>query len=424
MKKIVLSIFLAITPAIMSAQSGTNSPYSQFGLGVLSEQSTGFNRGMNGLSIAMKESNQVNYGNPASYSGMDSLTFIMDVGAALQVTNFKEGSRKINANNANFEYAVMGFRVMKNLGMSIGIMPFSNVGYNYKSTNKISESSSTTYTTSYNGSGGTRVMYIGAGWMPIRNVSIGANIGYLWGSYNRNVINNYSDENVNTIGRYYSAELNSYKLDLGLQYTLPLGKKDKVTFGATYSPGHTVAGNSKLEEVSNSINISDTTSYSHSNKLFLPTTIGAGLSWYHTTKWRVGFDYTLQKWGEREFPDFLNNEYILSKDVLTDRQKFTAGGEYVHNAMSRKYLHRVHVRAGVSYATPYIKVNGQDGPKEISASIGFGLPITNSWNNRSLLNISAQWVRNSADGLISENTFRINLGITFNERWFMKWKLE
>ena len=129
MKKIVLSIFLAITPAIISAQSGTNSPYSQFGLGVLSEQSTGFNRGMNGLSIAMKESNQVNYGNPASYSGMDSLTFIMDVGAALQVTNFKEGSRKINANNANFEYAVMGFRVMKNLGMSIGVMPFSNVGY-------------------------------------------------------------------------------------------------------------------------------------------------------------------------------------------------------------------------------------------------------------------------------------------------------
>jgi hypothetical protein len=107
-----------------------------------------------------------------------------------------------------------------------------------------------------------------------------------------------------------------------------------------------------------------------------------------------------------------------------DRQKITVGGEYVPNARSRNYFHRVHIRAGMSYATPYIKVNGKDGPKELSASIGFGLPITNTWNNRSLLNISAQWVRNSADGLISENTFRINLGITFNERWFMKWKLE
>lgn len=424
MRKIFLSILSILFPAIINAQSGTNSPYSQFGLGVLSEQSTGFNRGMNGLSTAMRESNQVNYGNPASYSSIDSLTFILDVGAALQVTNFKEGSRKLNANNANFEYAVMGFRVAKNLGVSIGIMPFTNIGYNYHSTNKVSESTTTTYTTSYNGNGGTRVMYVGAGWMPIKNISIGANIGYFWGSYNKNVVNAYSDENVNTIGRYYSAELRSYKLDLGLQYTLPLGKNDKINIGATYSSGHTVAGTAELKEISNSANISDTTSYFQNNKLFIPTTFGAGVSWYHSTKWRVGIDYNMQKWSERGFPDLQNNDYVLSKNVLMDRQKITVGGEYVPNARSRNYFHRVHIRAGMSYATPYIKVNEKDGPKELSASIGFGLPITNTWNNRSLLNISAQWVRNSADGLISENTFRINLGITFNERWFMKWKLE
>jgi hypothetical protein len=48
----------------------------------------------------------------------------------------------------------------------------------------------------------------------------------------------------------------------------------------------------------------------------------------------------------------------------------------------------------------------------------------NGWNNRSMLNISGQWVHMSADkGLLSENTFRINIGITFNERWFAKWKV-
>ena len=48
----------------------------------------------------------------------------------------------------------------------------------------------------------------------------------------------------------------------------------------------------------------------------------------------------------------------------------------------------------------------------------------NGWNNRSMVNISAQWVQRSADGLIRENAFRLNLGITFNERWFMKRQLE
>ena len=41
-----------------------------------------------------------------------------------------------------------------------------------------------------------------------------------------------------------------------------------------------------------------------------------------------------------------------------------------------------------------------------------------------MLNISGQWVRSSAKDFITENMFRINIGITFNERWFAKWKVE
>ena len=73
-----------------SAQSGTNSPYSQFGLGLLSEQTSGFSRGMNGLGLGFHEGNQVNYLNPASYARIDSLTFIFDAGLSLHLTNFAE----------------------------------------------------------------------------------------------------------------------------------------------------------------------------------------------------------------------------------------------------------------------------------------------------------------------------------------------
>jgi hypothetical protein len=40
-----------------------------------------------------------------------------------------------------------------------------------------------------------------------------------------------------------------------------------------------------------------------------------------------------------------------------------------------------------------------------------------------VLHISAQWTRSAATDLITENTFRINIGLTFNERWFAKWKV-
>ena len=98
--------------------------------------------------------------------------------------------------------------------------------------------------------------------------------------------------------------------------------------------------------------------------------------------------------------------------------------EWTPRAMSRRLYERVSYRLGVGYATPYYYINGQEGPKEFGASIGFGIPIVNGYNNRSVLNISGQWISRSADNLIKENTFRINIGLTFNERWFAKWKVE
>ena len=64
----------------------------------------------------------------------------------------------------------------------------------------------------------------------------------------------------------------------------------------------------------------------------------------------------------------------------------------------------------------------------MSISAGLGLPLQNGWNSRGnmrpVLNISAQWTHALATGLITENTFRINIGLTFNERWFAKWKID
>ena len=57
---------MMVTTLSASAQSGTNSPYSQYGFGVLADQTGGFNRGMNGLGIGYREGNQVNFLNPAS----------------------------------------------------------------------------------------------------------------------------------------------------------------------------------------------------------------------------------------------------------------------------------------------------------------------------------------------------------------------
>ena len=78
----------------------------------------------------------------------------------------------------------------------------------------------------------------------------------------------------------------------------------------------------------------------------------------------------------------------------------------------------------MGHASSDLIINDKNGPREISMSAGVGLPIINAYNNRSMLNVSLQWTNTNATGMIRDNTFRINLGLTFNERWFAKWKFE
>lgn len=193
-KHITTLILLLLSTEVMMAQSGTNSPYSQYALGALAEQSSGFNRGMNGVGLAFHENGQVNYLNPASYASLDSLTFIFDAGLAGQVTNFKEGNVKKNANNANFEYVVAGFRLFRNLGLSFGILPYTNIGYSYTTSETLKDVNSTTSSSTYYGTGGLHQVYLGLGWSPFRNFSIGVNGAYLYGNYTRSVTNSYSKE--------------------------------------------------------------------------------------------------------------------------------------------------------------------------------------------------------------------------------------
>ncbi len=426
MRKLILATLLLGSTLMVNAQSGTNSPYSQFGLGVLSDQTSGFNRGMNGVGLGFHEHNQVNYLNPASYASIDSLSFIFDAGISGQVTNFEEKGVKKNANNSNFEYVVAGFRLMKHVGVSFGVLPFTNVGYSYSSTSKIgSVFSDETHTTTYSGEGGLHQAYFGAGWMPFKGFSIGANFSYVWGDYSKSVYDSKSVSGAKTETRLYTTQVNSYKLDLGAQYTARIAKKDWVTLGVTFTPGHSLGASADMSQYTTDTqnSVSDTTNFSVAKAFKIPNMYGAGLMWNHDNKWKVGFDYTLQKWGGLESPVFDGTTYSLQKGLYSDRSKFNLGMQYCYGERDRHFLKRVQYRAGVSYATPYVKVNGLDGPKELSVSAGFGIPIINNYNHRSFLNISGQWVRSSAKDLIKENTFRLNIGFTFNEEWFRKWRM-
>ena len=97
----------------LMAQNNTNSPYTRFGYGDLGERSFGAGRAMGGVGYGLRSPKQINPMNPASYSCMDSLTFLFDFGVAGQLSWFDDGNARQNDINGNVEYIAMQFPIHK-----------------------------------------------------------------------------------------------------------------------------------------------------------------------------------------------------------------------------------------------------------------------------------------------------------------------
>ena len=415
--------FCLLTFLVLSAiaQNGSNSPYTRYGFGQLSDQSFGNSKAMGGIAYGLRNGLQINAANPASYSAVDSLTFLFDAGMSLQNTNFQENGVKTNAKNSTIDYIAMQFRLWKRMGLTAGFLPYSIVGYNMSQTNSISSDEygnpvSALYT--YSGDGSLQQVFLGLGYKMFDNLSIGANISYLYGDITHTASTTFSNSNANTSVRSDKLEISDYKLDLGLQYTQKFGKKHTVNLGAVYSLGHDLNGkgyNYKETYVSGSTYPMTQTVDTIRNAFSLPHTFGIGVTYVYDNRLTVGMDYTLQKW---EDVDFFNE-----KGKFLNRTKISLGAEFLPNPISRNYLNRIRYRIGAYYSDPYTKINNQEGAREYGASFGFGLPL---FQSRSILNISGQYVKVSpkVKGMLEENYLRINIGLTFNDRWFMKWKVE
>ena len=423
--RILGCLLMAATVNGAWAQGGTNSPYSQFGIGALSDQSQSMSRGMNGVGYGLRQGNIVNTLNPASYSGVDSLTMLFDMGVSGQFTHYEEGKLRRNASLASFEYVVGSFRAWKNVGVSFGLLPYSSVGYEYATSSR--DQNLGQLTESFTGSGGLHEVFLGFGWRLLKPLSIGVNAGYLWGSIDRSVLPD-ADATANSLRKNYSTSVSNYKLDIGAQWVQPIGRFDRLTLGAVVGLGHNLKNDAEMTIVSTNqlSKSSDTTALKLTDAFELPMSFGVGAAYQHAGKLTLAADFTLDKWGDVKFPTFTGNEYKLQRGLLKDRMKMSVGLDWLPNPsqMGGRFLEHVHYRLGAGYATPYYYINGKEGPKELSVSAGFGIPIVNMHNNRSVLNISGQWVRSSATDFLTENYFRINIGVTFNERWFMKWKVD
>ena len=415
----MITLFASLTA---TAQNGVNSPYSRYGFGMLSDRAMGFNKGMSGVAQGFRDGQIVNVANPASYSAVDSLTALIDLGLTLQNGNFKIGNVQHNARNTSLDYAAFHFRATKNVGVAVGILPYTNINYNMNSASEqVAGNESITSSYSFKGEGGLHQAFIGAGWRITPPLSVGINGSFLFGDYLHINTMSFNDQSAYSLIRGYSANISTWMLDAGFQFTQPLKTGDRLVLGFTYGLGHDVNNRSIR---------------------YIPHTFSVGVTYYKGTQWQVGADFELQKWSDCKFPaqDGVG-QYTATKGQLNDKMRIAVGCSYVPNSKGSRLTNRIAYKFGGFYSKSYVNADQSllktDKPYEYGLSAGVSIPISNRnvWYNIPKLNFSVQWVHSnipyvsamSATPTISkltENYLRFSIGMTFSERWFFKHRME
>ena len=412
-KSFFLGIVLGIIPCVAFAQNSTNSPYTYYGYGNIADKAFISQRGMGGIGYGLRNSQMINPMNPASFSAVDSMTFMFDFGVTGQVTWMKEGGEQDRRLNGNLEYIAMQFPLAKKLGFGAGFEPVSNVGYKFAETKPLIEVEGQYFQEINVGTGGLSKVYGVLSYDFLSKISVGAKLSYLFGDIKRE-----QTASVNVSGASSGVEtttLRAYGLlyDFGLQYHQAVGKFQTVTIGAIYSP-KTRFGAKVMKDLisSGSVDVIDTVF--HGLKFEMPETYGLGITYNKLGKLTVGADVLYQRWADVNFYD--------QTDAFYNRLKFNAGGEYIPNRTSSGLLNKMQYRAGLSYSNSYLKVRDSKH-NEYGVNLGLGIPMP---DRRSSLNLAFEYslVRPEHKNSLSEQYFKVSLSYTFNEIWFFKRKVQ
>jgi hypothetical protein len=424
LKFFVIILILTIPIGLLGQNSSsTSSPYSRFGFGTMSGTSFGRGDAMGGIGIGMRNSFQINTANPASYTSIDSLTFLMQFGLDARFTYSETATSNNTRNNVNFNHLTFALPFTRWWAGSFGVLPYSTKGYNVISTEGASDLMSTS---SFSGSGTLTKFYLGNAFKLGKHFSVGLNTWFLFGKINDDTYVYFPNDN-NAYDYLKSNSLVAHGLGVtgGVQYHIETKSKNILTLGLTLDPKvninstYTIQEERALFRGSSSVaEIIDTLKHIESSNggLQLPLSYGTGFSYTIKNKVTVGADAYYQKWKEVLFLGSKEN-------YMTNSSRYSAGIEYIPNMYSiRSYWDRAEYRLGGYYENSYLTLNGNQ-LKSYGVTFGIGLPLSRS---RSKLNLSGELGRlgTTQNNLIRESYAKFTLHVMLWDRWFYKTKFD
>jgi len=379
---------------------------------------------MGGIGTAMRDNSSIYFMNPASYSSLDTNSFVFDFRLDYGKNYIAGSSSKFKSDDINFHHLIIGFPLAKGWGFAAGILPISS-GY-YKITTTIAagdpgyDANVGGYTVTHSGDGGINKFFFGSGLKIGKNFSIGANMYFLSGQLRRtnqfvftDYYNTFHNNNAELL------QIRGVGADFGIQYMAAFKNNYFINAGASISLNNNFSTKyNQLSEKYTAYGVSDTISYINnpSAKTYIPGTMNFGISFGKKNKFTTGIDYSMTKWSASKIEG--------STGYAADTKSFAIGAEFIPDRFSNySLLSRLEYRIGAHIGDNYLIINGVQ-VKEKGASIGLGIPLRHSYNK---VNFYLDYTRKSgfaSTSLHNEDYLSMGLSLNLYDYWFQKRKYE
>ncbi|WP_420551475.1 hypothetical protein [Tenacibaculum aiptasiae] len=420
-KRFLLGVLVFSTITIV-AQRNSASPYSYFGIGESFEAVTVEQASMGGIGVALKDTHRLNFTNPAANADLRAATY--GIGGSLSFLTIKEGDKSQTGNSTNLRYLALGFPIGKKAGVSVGLQPFSSVGYS------LLENQTSNEFNLFRGEGGASKIYASFGMYVFEGFSVGLEAGFIFGNLTNSVLNQRvnvafatkQEEKVNLrggqfkIGAQYKKELkNKLNLYSGVSVTLD-GDLSAKGNEKMYSLAFSSSGQEILKD--------ELFNRSVNGDLSIPLKSVFGIGLGKENKWYVGIN--------QQFQNALSTSSSLIANGGAYRygksNKFSLGGYYLPKINSiSSYWDRIVYRAGLRIEDTGLQVktnNEFTSIKDFGINVGLGLPLPGQVSN---LNLGFEYGQKGTtnNNLIKENYFNIRLSLSLNDiNWFKKRQID
>ncbi len=417
-KILIICIGFMMLQSFGFAQNQMGTPYSFVGLG------TNYHRGdirsfsMGNTGIATRHNISLNMVNPAGLSGVDSLSFLGSAGIGLDNVSYRTSNANSQYSTAHLNHISIGFPITKWWKTALYVTPMSQVGYEAFDYGKADNIGNTKY--EYNGNGGISSFIWAHGMNITKHLAIGVSGGYNFGKIEHVKMLSFPDSAFMFSSQVkQKLQLRGFSWEIGAQYYAKVSALHTLGIGVKYG----LSSSWKSDEKSTALRFLGDNPFNNTtvdtvaqwdaknNSLNLPHIIGVGLSWQYSDKFLLNSDFVYEDWSKYK--------YLNSAQYITNRWRAAIGAEIIPESNNlSSYWKMIHYRLGFRYENLGIKF-AENNIKEFALSGGFGLPLRKS---KTFVNLGFEIGQSGSidNHLIQNRFFKVYLGISIKERWFIK----